>query len=100
MKETEADARNHSIETSSARTLGSPPIATLDKFTLSHRPRMSKNQIAELEDGKCLREHDDVSFPGPPGAGKTRLAIVLGVRACHRGDRVLYETASGLVTRL
>jgi DNA replication protein DnaC len=41
-----------------------------------------------------------VVFLGPPGTGKTMLAIGLGIRACQAGHRVLFATASGWVARL
>ena len=39
-------------------------------------------------------------FLGPPGTGKTHLAIGLGIRACQAGHRVLFATAAGWVARL
>jgi DNA replication protein DnaC len=41
-----------------------------------------------------------VVFLGPPGTGKTHLAIGLGVRACQAGHRVLFATAAEWVARL
>jgi DNA replication protein DnaC len=41
-----------------------------------------------------------VIFLGPPGTGKTHLAIGLGIRACQAGHRVLFATASQWVDRL
>jgi DNA replication protein DnaC len=41
-----------------------------------------------------------VVFLGPPGTGKTHLAIGLAIRACQAGHRVLFATAAGWVTRL
>jgi DNA replication protein DnaC len=75
-------------------------VKTLDEFTLSHRPGISKDQLAKLASGKYLTDHDNVIFLGPPGTGKTHLAIALGVLACHQGDRVLFATARGWVSRL
>jgi DNA replication protein DnaC len=41
-----------------------------------------------------------VVFLGPPGTGKTHLAIGLAIRACQAGHRVLFATASQWVDRL
>jgi hypothetical protein len=41
-----------------------------------------------------------VVFLGPPGTGKTMLAIGLGIRACQAGHRVLFATAAEWVARL
>ena len=43
---------------------------------------------------------DNVVFLGPPGTGKTMLAIGLGIRACQAGHRVLFATAAEWVARL
>ena len=43
---------------------------------------------------------DNVVFLGPPGTGKTHLAIGLGIRACQAGHRVLFATAAQWVARL
>jgi DNA replication protein DnaC len=41
-----------------------------------------------------------VVFLGPPGTGKTHLAIGLGIRACQAGHRVVFATAAGWVNLL
>src|SRR5262249_41167442 len=43
---------------------------------------------------------ENVVFLGPPGTGKTHLAIGLAIRACQAGHRVLFATASEWVARL
>ncbi|MCX5115174.1 IS21-like element helper ATPase IstB [Streptomyces sp. NBC_00378] len=43
---------------------------------------------------------ENVVFLGPPGTGKTHLAIALGIRACQAGHRVAFATASQWVDRL
>ena len=43
---------------------------------------------------------DNVVFLGPPGTGKTHLAIGIAIRACQAGRRVLFATASEWVARL
>ena len=45
-------------------------------------------------------QSDNVVFLGPPGTGKTHLAIGLAIRACQAGHRVLFATASEWVARL
>ncbi|MFD8396547.1 ATP-binding protein, partial [Streptomyces sp. NPDC059680] len=43
---------------------------------------------------------ENVILLGPPGIGKTHLAIGLGVKAAHAGHSVLFDTASNWITRL
>ena len=47
-----------------------------------------------------IEEHGNVCFFGPPGTGKTHLAIALGMKACEHGDRVAFVTAQEWVSRL
>ena len=50
--------------------------------------------------GDFVTGRENVVFLGPPGTGKTHLAIGLGIRACQAGHRVAYATASEWVSRL
>ena len=47
-----------------------------------------------------MAARENVVFLGPPGTGKTHLAIGLGIRACQAGHRVLFATAAQWVARL
>ncbi len=79
---------------------GSLKIKTVDEFTLAHRPGISKDQVALLSSGRYLAGAGNLIFLGPPGTGKTHLAIALGVMACQTGHRVLFKTASDWVVTL
>jgi DNA replication protein DnaC len=46
-----------------------------------------------------IEERGNVCFLGPPGTGKTHLAIALGLKACERGHRVAFATAQEWVSR-
>ena len=56
-----------------------------------------RGQITTLD---FIAGHDDLVLFGPPGTGKTHLAIALGRNACRKGIPSLYFTAAGLVMRL
>ena len=56
--------------------------------------------IAHLGTLDFTTARDNVVFLGPPGTGKTHLAIGLAIRACQAGHRVLFATASQWVARL
>ena len=53
-----------------------------------------------MASGAFLTEARNIVLLGPPGTGKTHLAIALGVAAARAGHRVLFATATDWVTRL
>ncbi len=77
-----------------------PGFKTLEDFNFGHQPSADRNLIAHLGSGVFLTEGKNVVLLGPPGTGKTHLAISLGVKAAQTGHRVLFDTAVGWVNRL
>ena len=78
---------------------GSPPARRWRTSTSTPSPP-SAQQIAALGSGAFLAEARNIVLLGPPGTGKTHLAIGLAIRACQAGHRVLFATATDWVTRL
>jgi DNA replication protein DnaC len=54
----------------------------------------------ELFDLTFLAKHENVIFLGPPGVGKTHLAIALAIKACSHGFRVCFTTMHTLIGKL
>jgi DNA replication protein DnaC len=77
-----------------------PARKSLEEFDYDHARGLNRDVIAHLGTLDFITARDNVVFLGPPGTGKTHLAIGLGVRACQAGHRVLFATAAGWVTRL
>ena len=61
---------------------------------------MRKSVVEHLGQLDFLHSRDNVVLLGPPGTGKTHLAIALGIRACLAGQRVAFATATEWVAKL
>jgi len=77
-----------------------PARKTLEDFDYSFQRSLKRDQVAHLGTLDFIVERSNVVFLGPPGTGKTHLAIGLGIRACQAGHRVLFNTAAEWVARL
>lgn len=98
--EREVSARNASGSRLRVRAAGFPAVKSLDEFDFTHQPGVRHDQIAALAGGGFLAQARNVVLLGPPGTGKTHLAIALAVAAAGHGHRVLFATATDWVTRL
>ena len=97
--EREVSARNASGADQRIRAAGFGSRKTLDDFDFDAQPA-ARQQVAALASGGFLTEARNVVLLGPPGTGKTHLAIGLGIKAARLGHRVLFATATDWVTRL
>ena len=77
-----------------------PWIKTLDQFDFDFQPSIDRRQVRELAGMSFAERGHNVIVLGPPGVGKTHLAIALGVKAVEAGYSVLFLTLEGLMTRL
>jgi DNA replication protein DnaC len=82
------------------RTARFPARKSLEEFDYDHARSLKRETIAHLGTLDFITGKENVVFLGPPGTGKTHLAIGLGVRACQAGHRVLFATAAEWVARL
>jgi len=82
------------------RTAHFPQVKTLEDFNLDHLPSLRRDVLAHLATAMFIPKMENVILLGPPGLGKTHLAIGLGVKAAQAGYTVLFDTASNWITRL
>jgi DNA replication protein DnaC len=73
---------------------------TLEHFDFKFQPSIDAKVLRELATGRYLDHGENVLLLGPPGVGKTHLAVGLGMKACEQGRRVLFLTAMGLIASL
>jgi DNA replication protein DnaC len=75
-------------------------VKTLEQFDFSFQPSIDRKVIRELSGLSFVDRAENVILLGPPGVGKTHLAISLGVKAVEAGYRVLFLTLESMLTRL
>jgi DNA replication protein DnaC len=77
-----------------------PYLKTLEQFDFTFQPSVSRQKIADLATLRFVENHENVILLGPPGVGKTHLAIALALKACEAGYKVLFTTLADLVAQL
>src|SRR3954471_2485182 len=73
-----------------------PAPKPLDDFDFDHQRSLKRDVIAHLGTLDFVVARDNVVFLGPPGTGKTHLAIGLGMKACQAGHRVAFAHCGGV----
>lgn len=77
-----------------------PTGQTLANFDFSFQPSIERSRIETLATCQWIRENRTLLFQGPPGVGKTHLAIALGVKAIEHGFEVMFYRLDELLAVL
>jgi DNA replication protein DnaC len=77
-----------------------PARKTLEDFDWQAQPAAERPLVMHLAQLAWIEEHANVCFFGPPGTGKSHLAIALSMKAREHGFRVAFATAQEWVSRL
>ena len=89
--------KHHQMRITMARF---PFQKTLESFDFKFQPSIDVKLMRELAGGRYMASGDNVLLLGPPGVGKTHLAVALGIKACEQGVGTLFITATALITTL
>lgn len=77
-----------------------PARHTLDQFDFAFNPSIPKRRIMELATTRFVSEASNILMVGPPGVGKTHMAVALGMNAILQGYSVAYRSAFDLADEL
>jgi DNA replication protein DnaC len=75
-------------------------VKTLESFDFSFQPSLDRNRILTLAQLGFIERHQSIHFLGPPGVGKSHLALALGMEAIKAGKSVYFTTLTELITSL
>ena len=89
--------KNVAMRTAMARF---PFVKTLESFEFAFQPSIDKKKIKELAGCRYIANGENVILLGPPGVGKTHLAVALGVKAVTEGHRTCFTQAMPLIASL
>ncbi len=95
----EIEVQNRQVQATARRLKQArfPMVKALSDFEFRAAPQVNKKQIVDLSMCGFIEKRNNLVFTGPPGVGKTHLAIALGRQACQRGYKVRFFTAADLV---
>jgi DNA replication protein DnaC len=96
----EVEAREERRIAASLKISGLPRGLRLENFDYLFQPAVEKSRIEHLAGCDYIRRAENVLFFGPPGVGKTHLAVGLGVKAIEFGFGVIYYTVEELLHQL
>lgn len=96
----EVEAREERRIAACLKISGLPRGLRLENFDYLFQPAVEKSRIEHLACCDYLRRAENILFFGPPGVGKTHLAVGLGVKAIEFGFGVIYYTVEELLHQL
>lgn len=96
----EVESREERRVATSLRLSALPRGMRLENFDFLFQPSIDKGRIDFLSTGEFIRQKENVLLFGPPGVGKTHLAVGLGIKAIELGYSVIYYTVEELLHRI
>lgn len=96
----ELAARNEQAIARNIRRARFPFVKTLDQFDFACQPSINEAQVRDLATIRFVAHGENVLLLGPPGVGKTHVAIALGMAAILQGLTVAFYTVADLLDQL
>jgi DNA replication protein DnaC len=79
---------------------GLPHHKTIDEFDFAFQPDLDPRKVRDLATLEFINAKSNIALLGPPGVGKTMLAVGLAVAACRAGYSIYFTTLDDLVRKL
>ena len=99
LEEEVAAKEQRRIETA-LKISGLPFIKSIDEFDFTFQPKLNRQKVMSLFDLTFLQQKGNVIFLGPPGVGKTHLAVSLALKACQFGMSIYFTNMEDLIKKL
>jgi len=99
LEEEVAAKEQRRIETS-LKISGLPFIKSIDEFDFTFQPKLDRQKVMSLFDLTFIQQKGNVIFLGPPGVGKTHLAVSLALKACQFGMSIYFTNMEDLIKKL
>jgi DNA replication protein DnaC len=97
---TQIALRNNRRLQTAMRSSRLPAIKTLADFDFTFQPSIKREQVESVHQLGFVERKENVVFLGPPGVGKTHLALSLAVAAAQSGRRIYYGSLADLIASL
>jgi len=98
--EEEVGCREQRRVETSLKISGLPFIKSIDEFDFTFQPKLDRQKVMSLFDLTFIRQKGNAIFLGPPGVGKTHLAVSLALKACQAGMSIYFTTMEDLIGKL
>ena len=99
LEEEVAQKEQRRIETA-LKISGLPFIKSIDEFDFTFQPKLDLQKVMSLFDLTFIRQNGNIIFLGPPGVGKTHLAVSLALKACQSGISIYFTNMEELIKKL
>lgn len=96
----EVQARDETQYSKRLKAARLPGHKTIESFDFQFQTSISRQEVLDLARLRFIEEHENCVLVGPPGVGKTHLAVALSLKAIEAGYRVYFTTVQDLVDDL